>query len=344
MKVLFVGGTGNISTAVSKLAVKNGYELYHLNRGKSLIENIPGVKTLIGDINDEANVSEILNNDSWDVVVNWIVFTPDQIERDFRLFAGKTRQYIFISSASAYQKPLLNSIVTESTPLKNPYWKYSRDKIACEDLLNKYYRENDFPITIVRPSHTYGNYIPSCFGFDHGYTMVNRMLTGKPILVPGTGLTRWTLTHANDFAKGFVGLLGHQDSIGHAFQLTSDEQLTWNQIYNEIGAAVNCTPNLVHIPVDVLYKLASKYSNGKENIDDLRGNLEGDKLTNVNFDNSKIKSFVPGFKATISFRDGVRRVVKWLNEDASRKVIGKQEDDKMDWMLKEWEQCLNNMG
>lgn len=223
MKVLSIGGTGNISASVSKLAISNGVDLYHLNRGISLSESINGVTTIKGDINDESTVKKLLQDHNWDVVVNWIVFTPNQIERDFRLFNGKTKQYIFISSTSAYQKPLLNSVVTESTPLKNPFRKYSRDKIECEDLLTKYYREQDFPITIVRPSHTYSNYVPSCFGFDHGYTLINRIIDGKPILVPGIGLSRWTLTHADDFAKGFVGLLGHQDSIGHAFHITSDE-------------------------------------------------------------------------------------------------------------------------
>jgi len=336
MKVLFIGGTGNISTAVSQLALSQGIDLYHLNRGKAEKEKLDGVKTLIADINQLNEVKLALHGHTWDVVVNWIAFVPEQIQRDFELFRGKTRQYIFISSASAYQKPLLHAKVDESTPLKNPYWLYSRNKIACEDLLNKLYRENDFPMTIVRPSHTYRNFVPSCFDSDHHYTLINRMLKGKPIVVPGTGLSRWTLTHADDFAKGFVGLMNHSAAIGHAFHITSDEKLTWDQIYNEIGAAVNCKPNLVHIPADILYKLTLKFNGDQQKVEDIRGGLEGDKLTNVVFDNTKIKTFVPGFVATIPFHEGIRRSVKWFDENADRKIINEQSDAYMDWICKEW--------
>ncbi len=341
MKALFIGGTGNISTAVSRLALAKGIDLYHLNRGKTETEKIPGVKTLIADINDVQALKKVLAKQTWDVVVNWIAFVPEHIQRDFELFAGLTRQYIFISSASAYQKPLLHATVNESTPLKNPYWKYSRDKIACEDLLMKYYRENDFPITIVRPSHTYRNFIPSCFGFDHHYTLMNRILNDKAILVPGTGLSRWTLTHADDFAKGFVGLMGHQDAMGHAFQITSDEQLTWNQIYQEIGAAVGKTPKLVHVPLDALIKFTRENGGTQAEVDELIGGLAGDKLTNVNFDNAKIKSFVPGFVATIPFREGIRKALEWFAADASRKLVNHQADANMDRLIEQWQQTLS---
>jgi nucleoside-diphosphate-sugar epimerase len=256
--------------------------------------------------------------------------------RDYELFKGKTRQYIFISSASAYQKPLLSARVTESTPLKNPYWQYSRHKIECEDALNQLYRLHNFPITIVRPSHTYRNFVPSCFDADYGYTLVNRMLAQKPIVVPGTGLSRWTLTHADDFAKGFVGLMGHPAAIGNAFHITSDEMLTWNQIYNEIGAAVNLVPELVHIPADFIYKTALVYYGPTFNIDNLRGGLEGDKLTNVNFDNSKIKQFVPDYVASIPFHVGIRRIMKWFNADESRKVVNEPGGLFMDYLVEAW--------
>jgi nucleoside-diphosphate-sugar epimerase len=338
MKALFIGGTGNISTAVSQLAVESGMELYHLNRGNN--SPMAGVTLLKADINQEAEVKKVLQSHHWDVVVDWIAFTPSDIERDYRLFAGKTRQFIFISSASAYQKPLLHPLVTESTPLKNPYWQYSRDKIACEDLLNMRYRDSDFPITIVRPSHTYRNYIPSCFGFDHHYTLISRMLQNKPIIVPGTGLSRWTLTYAADFAKGFVGLMGHSESIGHAFHITSDERLTWNQIYEEIGAALGVKPNLVHIPEDALYKLTLKQTGSLEEAEGLRGNLLGDKLTNVHFDNTKIKTFVPGFKAEIPLRIGIRKALAWFDEDPSRKIVSKTQDESMDWMISRWFEML----
>jgi nucleoside-diphosphate-sugar epimerase len=341
MKVLFIGGTGNISTAVSKLAVAKGIDLYHLNRGKANQQGIPGVKNLLADINEVDTVKKVLQNHSWDVVVNWIAFVPEHIQRDYEIFQGRTRQYIFISSASAYQKPLLNAKVTESTPLKNPYWQYSRNKIACEDLLLKLYRENDFPITIVRPSHTYSNFIPSCFGFDHHYTLVNRIVNDKPILVPGTGLSRWTLTHAEDFAKAFVGLLGHQDAIGHPFHITSDEKLTWNQIYMEIGAALEKKPKLVHVPLDALYKFTIEHSGNQTDVEELRGGMEGDKLTNVDFDNSKIKAFVPEFKATIPFREGIRKVLAWFDEEPTRKIVDAKSDAYMDWLLERWQHLMD---
>ncbi len=343
MKVLFIGGTGNISTAVSNLALDRGIDLYHLNRGKTVGSTTNNVKTLNADINNKNQAEEVLKGHTWDVVVNWIVFTPNQIERDFELFQGKTKQYIFISSASAYQKPLLHSQINESTPLKNPFWLYSRNKIACEDLLNHYYRNNDFPITIVRPSHTYRNFTPSCYNSDRHYTLVNRMLIGKPIVVPGTGLSRWTLTHADDFALGFVGLLGHQNAIGHAFHITSDEKLTWNQIYEETCSAINGKLNLIHVPLDVLYKLNYKYGKNDDELENLRGGLEGDKLINVDFDNSKIKSFVPEFKISIPFHNGIRKALNWFDEDLSRKIVDSERDKHMDWMAEQWKNICNNI-
>lgn len=342
MKVLFIGGTGNISTAVSQLALKKGIDLYHLNRGITNTREVTGVKSLVADINQPQQVQKALSNHEWDVVVNWIAFAPEHIQRDFNLFNGKTKQYIFISSASSYQKPLLHPVVTESTPLKNPYWEYSRKKIACEDLLNHLYRNHDFPITIVRPSHTYRNFIPSCFDSDRIYTLADRMLKGKPIVVPGTGLSRWTLTHADDFAVGFVGLLSHHSAIGHAFHITSDEQLTWNQIYTETAKALNCTPNLIHIPAEALYKFTLKYSGSEADVMNLRGGLHGDKLTNVNFDNTKIKTFVPEFKTTIPYHHGIRRVLDWFNADPSRKIVDEKNNQHMDWMAEQWIELLNS--
>ena len=238
MKVLFIGGTGNISTSVSKLCVKKGIELFHLNRGKSDVK-IPGVKLIKGDIT-EKDLKSKLNKYDWDVVVDWIAFTPNDIERDINLFQNKTKQFIFISSASIYQKPPTHYIITESTPLANPYWEYSQNKIICEEKLIAAYRTKGFPITIVRPSHTYETIIPVAIGDGKEYTVIDRMLKGKQIIVHGDGTSLWTLTHAEDFAKGFVGLIGNQNSIGHAFQITSDEVLNWNQIYETIGNACKC--------------------------------------------------------------------------------------------------------
>jgi nucleoside-diphosphate-sugar epimerase len=223
MKVLFIGGSGNISSAVSKLAIEKGIDLYHLNRGNHT--KMQDVKTLICDINQVNEVTELLKNHIWDVVVNWIAFTPNDIERDVQLFKGKTKQYIFISSASAYQKPPLNSPITESTPLKNPYWDYSGNKIACEELLLKLYQDIDFPVTIVRPSHTYNTVIPISLGGWAEYTTVDRMKRGLPILVHGDGTSLWTITHADDFAKGFVGLMNHPRAVGEAYHITSELEL-----------------------------------------------------------------------------------------------------------------------
>jgi nucleoside-diphosphate-sugar epimerase len=315
MKVLFIGGTGNISTAVSRLTVTKGIELYHLNRGSHKV-SVPGVRTLTGDINKKEEVAKILSDHQWDVVVNWIAFSEQDIQRDYELFNGKTKQYIFISSASAYQKPLLYPIVTESTPLKNPYWDYSRNKIACEEKLNQLYREQDFPVTIVRPSLTYDTVIPVAIGSWTDYTIVDRMKKGKKVIVHGDGSSLWTITHADDFAKGFTGLLGHQQAIGQSFHITSDEILTWDQIYQTVAEAVGAKANIVHIASDFICDVADTLGQGW-----MRGNLMGDKAVSAIFDNSKIKSFVPDFKAVIPFKVGIKRTIDWFEADKSRMVI-----------------------
>lgn len=294
LKVLFIGGTGNISTSVSKLCVNRGIDIYLLNRGSRKV-NIPGVKTILADISNVNETSTALKEHNWDVVVNWIAFHPSDVERDINLFRNKTKQYIFISSASIYQKPLSHPIITESTPLCNPYWEYSRNKITCEEILNRAYRQEGFPITIVRPSHTYDTVIPVAIGGWTEYTIIDRMKKGKKIIVHGDGTSLWTLTHAEDFAKAFTGLLGHQQAIGHAFHITSDEILTWNQIYQAVAQAAGCEANIVHIPSDFICKCE----------DSLTGDLIGDKTHSVIFDNTKIKTFVPDFKAVIPFKQGI---------------------------------------
>jgi nucleoside-diphosphate-sugar epimerase len=321
MKVLFIGGTGNISTAVSRLAITKGIDLYHLNRGIRNV-HIPGVKTIIGDISDLA-VSKELSKHTWDSVVNWIAFTPEEVERDIALFKGKTKQYIFISSASAYQKPLSHPIVTESTPLHNPFWEYSRNKIKIEDILTRAYRETDFPMTIVRPSYTYDTVIPIAMGGFTEYTVAKRILDGKKIIVHGDGKSLWTNTHADDFAKGFVGLVGNDHAIGHAFHITSDEILTWNQIYIALAEALGREANIVHIASDYICRMDSSYI----------GPLLGDKAESVIFDNSKIKSFVPDFVATIPFKEGIRRTLAWFDAHPEKKMINKKEDELFDKII-----------
>jgi len=331
MKVLFVGGTGNISTSVSKLAIEQGIDLYLLNRGKR-IPSIPGAHTLIGDISNIQEIEATLKDHSWDVVVNWIAFEEKDIERDVRLFRGRTSQYIFISSASAYQKPLAHPVVTESTPLSNPFWQYSRNKIACEMLLNSYYRQEQFPVTIVRPSLTYDTVIPVPIGGWTEYTIVDRIKNGKKIIVHGDGTSLWTITHAEDFAKGFLGLLGHQQVIGESFHITSDEILTWDQIHQALASAVGKEAKIVHISSDTLAALN----------EELRGGLIGDKASSVIFDNTKIKRFVPGFVATIPFKKGIQRTIQWFEADPKRQIVKKETNEWFDKVINQYETAFHS--
>ncbi len=315
MKVLFIGGTGNISSSVSKQAVSKGIDLYHLNRGKTG-RKIDGVTTLKADIEDKDAVKEAIRGYQWDAVVNWIVYKPETARQDIDLFRGKTGQYIFISSASVYQKPLLHPVITEATPLRNPYWQYSRDKIACEELLMECYQEFDFPVTIVRPSHTYDTIIPAAISCADDYTLIDRIKKGKNVILHGDGESLWTLTHAEDFAKGFVGLLGNQQAIGHAFHITGDEILTWNQIYRIIGSAVGKSPEIIHIASDFICEIADK-----RGITEMRGMLLGDKAISAIYDNTKIKRFVPEFAATISFTKGIQQTLSWFEQNTERQKM-----------------------
>lgn len=327
MKVLFVGGTGNISTSVSRLSVGRGIDLFLLNRGMRHVD-IPKATLLRGDITHAEDAARVLEEHQWDVVVDWIAFTLNDIERDLHLFRKKTKQYIFISSASAYQKPPSHPIVTESTPLANPYWEYSRNKIVCEERLNRAFREEGFPSTIVRPSLTYDTVIPIAIGGWTEYTIIDRMRSGRKIIVHGDGTSLWTVTHAEDFAKGFVGLMGHQQAIGEAFHITSDEILTWDQIYQAVADAAGVEPKIVHIASDFIVQCEES----------LRGSLLGDKAVSVVFDNTKIKRFVPEFKATIPFRRGFERTLAWFEADPARQVVRKETHDLMDRIIDRYEQ------
>ncbi|MCJ7691111.1 MAG: SDR family oxidoreductase [Clostridiaceae bacterium] len=298
MKALLIGGTGTISTAISKLAIEKNWELYLLNRGNKMDRVPEGARVITADINDEAAVKKLIENMNFDVVADFIAFEPLQIKRDIRLFKNKTKQFIFISSASAYQKPLSYYKITESTPLSNPYWEYSRNKIACEELLVSEYRNNNFPITIVRPSHTYSKEsIPFAIQGEKGcFQVIDRIMKGKPVIIPGDGSSLWTITHNSDFAKAFVGIMGNRAALGEAVQITSDESLTWNQIYDTIGAALDVKVKKFHVSTDFLAKCQS----------DFEGGLIGDKSNTVVFDNSKIKRLVPDFIATTRFDQGVK--------------------------------------
>jgi nucleoside-diphosphate-sugar epimerase len=329
MKVLFIGGTGNISSASSRLCLQHGIDLHLLHRGEHPAD-LPGAKSIRADISKPAEAAAALAGHQWDAVVNWIAFTPADIERDIALFAGKASQYIFISSASVYQKPPTHPVITESTPLSNPYWDYSRNKIACEDRLTRALRETGFPMVIVRPSLTYETVIPAAIGGWKCYTVIDRIKQGKPLVVHGDGTSLWTITHSEDFAKGLVGLLGNPQTIGQSFHITSDELLNWNQIYQAMGAAAGREPNLVHIPSDFIIEAAAKLGHDK------RGTLWGDKSWSVIFDNSKIKRFVPGFTATIPFALGIRRTVQWMEANPARMNIDPRQNALLDGILDAW--------
>jgi len=332
MKILFIGGTGIISTASTVLALELGFDVTLLTRGQHAAKLPGGVKTLLGDVND-ASLPTKLAHEKFDAVVDWIAFTPADIERDLRLFRGRTRQYIFISSASVYQKPATHYLITESTPLANPHWDYSRNKIACEERLMKAYREEGFPVTIVRPSLTYGEtLVPLVLNSwaDLSYTAVDRMLRGKKLVVPGDGSSLWVITHNTDFAKGFVGLLGNAQAIGHAFHITSDEVLTWDQLFRTVGEAAGVEPHLVHIASDSIIACMPE----KE------GTLIGDKAVSVVFDNTKIKRFVPGYCATTSFAQGVRQSLAWFDADPVRKKIDEKANADWDKLIALYEKAM----
>lgn len=330
MKVLFIGGTGIISSACSQLAIERGIDLYLLNRGKTTNRPVPqGAKIIHGDIRDLSSARAALEGHTFDAVVDWVAFTTEHIQGDLELFSGKTGQYIFISSASAYQTPAAHLPITESTPLDNPYWLYSRNKIACEEMLVKAYREVKFPMTIVRPSHTYDK---TLLPFDGGYTVVDRMRKGKKVIVPGDGTSLWTLTHHVDFARGFVGLLGHSGAIGDSFQITSDEWLSWNQIFEIVARAAKAELKMVHVPSDLINAYDPEWGPG----------LLGDKAHSSIFDNAKLKRLVPDFRAAIPFTRGAEEIMAWYDGDPARRKIDEKFDELEDVIISRYEQAWPN--
>ncbi len=300
LKVLFIGGTGVISSASSTLAVEKGIELFLFNRGNAnTLRPVPaGAQVFTGDINNPEDIQTLLAKHNFDVVVNWIAYHPHEVARDIQTFSGRVGQYVFISSASAYQKPPQQLPVTEETPLDNPFWEYSRQKQACEELLFEAHHNNNFPATIVRPSHTYDK---TMLPFSGGFTVLGRMLQGKPVIIHGDGTSLWVLTHNTDFAKGFVGLLGRQEAIGEAYHITSDELLSWNQIYNFVAEAAGVTLKPVYVPSTVVARYDSVWGDS----------LVGDKSHSMIFDNSKIKTLVPEFNATTPYKQGAQETAAW---------------------------------
>lgn len=318
-----------ISSACSQICTEKGMDLTVLNRGKTSRPLPESVRTIKADINDLHQVNTLLRNLTFDVVVDWIAYIPAHIQRDFELFRNRTAQYVFISSASAYQKPPQKLPIRETEPLYNPFWTYSQQKIACEKILLDLYDKYQFPTTIVRPSHTYDKTkIPL-----HGkYTTLDRMLRGKSVIIHGDGTSLWTLTHHKDFAKGFLCLLGRPDAIGEAFHITSEEILTWNQICSILADAAGVEPKIIHIPSDFIWRLDEEW--GHE--------LFGDKAHSMIFDNSKIKKINPEFEATIPFAEGAKEIVSWYFEKDSRQVVDKKIDQKLDAIISAYEVCYRN--
>lgn len=331
MKILFLGGTGIISTACSRLAIERGFDVTLLNRSRR--EPIAGARQLTADLS-QPGAAAALGDQTWDAVVDFIAFDPAAIEQRLGLLRGRVGQYVFISTASAYQKPLGHYLITESTPLVNPYWEYSRLKIAAEERLLRALRDESFPATIIRPSLTYGDTVfplaVNCW--TQSFTSIARLRAGKPLIIPGDGLSLWTITHNSDFAKGLVGLLGHRGAIGQAFHITSDEALTWNQIYQATAEAAGVrSPRFVHIASDFITAC----------LPETTGTLLGDKANSAVFDTTKIRRFVPDFVATTRFRDGIARTVRWFEADPGRQSIDAVTDAKWDRLIAAYERGLD---
>jgi len=328
MKILFIGGTGIISYACSRNCLDDGHEIYLLNRGKSFRPIPDGAVHLKADISNSDLLKSILRNQNFDVVVNWIAYTPDDVKRDYEIFSECTNQYVFISSASAYSKPPKLPVI-ETHKLDNPFWKYSANKILCENYLTDLHINHGFPVTIIRPSHTYDHTKIPIHG---GYTTLNRLLIGKKIIIHGDGTSLWTLTHHEDFAKGFIGILGNSKTIGEAFHITSDEVLTWDQICYILADAVRVKPKIIHIPSDFIRFHDEEWSEG----------LFGDKAFSMVFDNSKIKKLLPKYNTQISFVDGAKEIADYYFSDETRQIVDIELDKKMDRMISKYESVLNN--
>ena len=340
MKALFIGGTGTISMAiVRRLAEKTDWEVWLLNRGNRAAEVPAGVHTITADISNEADVAEKIKDMYFDTVCEFIGFTLDQAERDYRLFKGKTNQYIYISSASAYLKPAASYVITEGTTLANPHWEYSRNKIKSEDFLMAKHREEGFPVTIVRPSHTYDerNLPLGVHGKKGFWQVIRRIQQDKPVLIQGDGSSLWTVTFNTDFARGFVGLMGNQHAIGEAFQITGDETLTWDQIYRTVAEALGKKLIPCHVASDFLAAAGKKYGY------DYDGELLGDKAVSVVFDNRKLKRAVPDMKTTVPFHVGARIALDYILSHPDRQVEDPEFDAFCDRVIAAQQKALEEV-
>lgn len=328
MKILFIGGTGLISTAVSKKLLDQKQELYLLNRGNANDKLPKGAHILIADINDKKAVRAAIEGLSFDVVVDWIAFTKDHVERDVSLFKGKTKQYVFISSASAYHKPILQYPITEEMPLYNPYWGYSDNKRVCEEYLKKQ-DAKDFAVTIIRPSHTYNDekVIAIMKSWAHPYGVIDRILKGKRTIIPGDGTSLWTLTHNTDFADGFIPVLGNKAAYHETYHITSDFMYTWDQLHEMVCDALGVKPNIIHIPTDFIISIAPH----------LEGELKGDKIWSMVMDNAKIKAIAPKFKSTVDYRNVVKKAVKRYMDHPNLQTVDDEYEELMDEIIRRYQ-------
>jgi nucleoside-diphosphate-sugar epimerase len=327
MRVLYIGGTGNISHSCVTESVRQGMDVSVYQRGRSVRPVPAGAVSLLGDYGDAQATRRAIEAERFDAVAQFIAYTPSQVESDVELFAGRVRQYVFVSSASVYRRPPATPYVTESALLHNPVWKYARDKIACEEVLAAAYRDRGFPAVVVRPSHTYADgWLPTTFG-SRDFTVARRIQEGRPIVVHGDGTSLWTVTHAEDFARGFVGLIGNPRAVGEAFHITSDEVQSWDQIHQTLGQALGRTARIVHVPSDAIAARSRERGAG----------LLGDKAHSMIFDNTKIRRFVPGFQARMPYHEGIRRSLAWLDADPSRKIVDPDVDSEIDALVALWQ-------
>lgn len=333
MKALFIGGTGTISMGITRALSNNpDWELFLLNRGNRSEELPDSVKVIKADINDVDAVKELIKDMDFDCVGEFIGFVPEQVKRDIELFKGKTKQYIYISSASAYNKPCSDYRITEGTSLANKYWEYSRNKIACEEILMEEYRKNGFPVTIVRPSHTYDDRsVPmGVHGSKGSFQVIKRMMEGKPVIIHGDGTSLWTMTYNDDFAKAYVGLMGNKHALGEAFQITGDETLTWSQIYQTIADALGVEFKPYYVSSSFLAETGDF---------DFEGSLIGDKANSVVFDNSKLKRAVPGFAPNIRFEQGIKKVLDNVLSNPSLQIPDPEFDRWCDKVIETLEEA-----
>lgn len=323
MKVLFIGGTGNISTACTKEAISRGMQVFHFNRGNNTGELIDKVTTIKGDINKFNERQRINSHAPFDIVANFIAFEQDQVQSDIEFFNRKTKQYIFVSSATVYKKPPEHYLISENCPRENPFWEYARNKISCEKVLQN---QNALTYTIVRPSYTYGHtWIPTALT-ARSYSPVHRIKNGIPLISHGDGESLWVTTHARDFARAFVGLFGNEKAMNEHFHITTDEVHTWDDFYRIMGTIVNKDPNLIHIPSDFINRLDPEWGAG----------LLGDKARSVVFDNTKIKNAVPGWKAEISFAEGIKEAIEWFEKKPERMKLDQGIENRMNKIIEQY--------